>query len=83
MKKTIIAALLASSTLTPSFAQKPPSAPSKDRKIDDKKKKGMDSYKRQAFTRVFDQRGAMSRADTISPPVRNILTSPELYRPKS
>ncbi|MCH9620867.1 MAG: Translation initiation factor IF-2 [Chlamydiia bacterium] len=55
----------AKTTPKPGFSGPPktPTPAAKDKR-DDKKKKGMESYKRQAFSRVFDSRSGMSRDET-------------------
>lgn len=66
---------------------KPTPPPRNDKKIDDKKKKGMDSYKRQAFSRVFDQRGAMSREDSWrrrrNKKTKSVVAPEDIVRPKN
>ncbi|MCH9617389.1 MAG: Translation initiation factor IF-2 [Chlamydiia bacterium] len=61
--------------------------PGRNTKVDDKKKKGMDSYKRQAFSRVFDQRGAMSREDSWrrrrNKKNKTVVAPEDIVRPKS
>jgi translation initiation factor IF-2 len=64
-----------------------PPLPGRNTKIDDKKKKGMDSYKRQAFSRVFDQRGAMSREDSWrrrrNKKNKTVVAPEDIVRPKT
>lgn len=76
----------AAETKTVSRAPVRPSLPGKNSKIDDKKKKGMDSYKRQAFSRVFDQRGAVSREDSWrrrrNKKNKTVVAPEDIVRPK-
>lgn len=61
-------------------------APAKSSK-DDKKKKGMDSYKRQAFSRVFDSRNLMSKDETWkrrrNKKTKSHVAPEDIVRPKS
>jgi len=63
------------------------SADKKNSKVDEKKKKGMDSYKRQAFSRVFDSRDAMSAEESWkrrrSKKNKTFVASEDIVRPKS
>ena len=61
--------------------------PSKDKKIDDKKKKGMESYKRQAFSRVFDQRSLMTSEESWrrrrNKKTKKVVDPENIIRPKN
>ncbi len=65
----------------------PPAADKKNIKVDEKKKKGMDSYKRQAFSRVFDSRDAMSAEESWkrrrNKKNKSFVASEDIVRPKS
>jgi len=65
----------------------PVSADKKNIKVEEKKKKGMDSYKRQAFSRVFDSRDAISSEESWkrrrNKKNKTFVPSEDIVRPKS
>jgi len=65
----------------------PVSADKKNVKVEEKKKKGMDSYKRQAFSRVFDSRDAISSEESWkrrrNKKNKTFVPSEDIVRPKS
>ncbi len=70
----------------PQHQVQPQIAP-KERKVEEKKKKGMDSYKRQAFSRVFDQRDLLSAEESWkrrrNKKNTSLTSTDEIVRPKN